>query len=170
MDAVLVLDGFSLETEGGGGGGGGASTDSRLLSIVMREMTRFPGVVIMMVDTAGSLDVFVSRIDKSLVKGLKFLVEFQLPSFTNRQILWEKLMPPALPVSQEINYKKLAEASHEFSVAHIGNAIYRAAAAAALRKDIKDRSVSMKDLFVAIEEEKTRGESAVDRWVKAQYL
>jgi hypothetical protein len=66
MDAVLVLDGFSLETEVGGGGGG-ASTDSRWLSIVMREMTGFPGVVIMMVDTIGSLDVFVSRIEQSLV-------------------------------------------------------------------------------------------------------
>ena len=168
MDAVLVLDGFSLETEGGNGSGSPA--DSRLLNIVMREMTRFPGVVILMVDTTGSLDVFVSRIDKSLLKGLKFLVEFQLPSFSNRQVLWEKLMPPALPVSQAINYKKLAEASNEFSLAHISNAIYRAAAAAALRKDVKERLVSMKDLFAAIEEEKTRGESAVDRWVKAQYI
>jgi len=79
-------------------------------------------------------------------------------------------MPPALPVLQDIDYKKLAEASHDFSVSHIGNAIYRAAAAAALRTKAKDRFVGMKDLYGAIEEEKTRGESAVDRWVKTQYI
>ncbi|CAB9508486.1 Transitional endoplasmic reticulum ATPase [Seminavis robusta] len=167
MDAVLVLDGFSLDTDGGGGGGG---ADSHVLNLVMREMTRFPGVVIMMVTASGSLDVFVSRLDKSLVKSLKFLVEFQLPSTSNREILWKKLMPPALPLSEDLNYRKLAEASSDFSVSHIGNAVYRAAATAALRKDAKDRSVSMKALYAAIEEEKTRGESAVDRWVKAQYI
>jgi len=168
QDAVLVLDGFSLETEQGGGGGG--SDDARLLNIVVREMARFPGVVIMMVDTTGSLDVFVSRIDKSLLKNLKFLVEFQLPSSSNRKILWEKLMPPALPVLKDIDYKKLAEGSNSFNVSHIGNAIYRAAAGAALRTNAKDRFVGMKDLNAAIEEEKTRGESAVDRWAKSQYI
>ena len=157
-----------METEGSGGGGG--AEDSRLLNIVVREMARFPGVVIMMVDTPGSLDVFVSRIDKSLLKNLKFLVEFQLPSGSNRKVLWEKLMPPALPVLADIDYKKLAEASNNFSVSHIGNAIYRAAAAAALRTNVKDRRVGMKDLYTAIEEEKTRGESAVDRFVASQYI
>jgi len=168
MDAVLVLDGFSLQTEGNGSGGTG--DDARVLNVVIREMTRFPGVCIMMVDTTGSLDVFVSRIDKSLLSGLKFLVEFQLPSFSNRNLLWEKCMPPTLPVSETIDYAKLSEASHDFSASHIGNAIYRAAATAALRTDAKERSVSMKDLFKAIADEKTRGESAVDRWVKAQYI
>jgi hypothetical protein len=108
MDAVLVIDGFSL---------------SRLVNIVVRGMARFPGVVIMMVDTSGSLDVFVSRIDKTLVKSLKFLVEFKLPTISNRRILWEKLMPPSLPVKQEIDYKKLVEARNDFSVAHIGSAM-----------------------------------------------
>ncbi|KAL7566853.1 hypothetical protein ACA910_021349 [Epithemia clementina (nom. ined.)] len=168
MDAVLVLDGFSLEIEGGGGGG--APTDSHLLNLVMREMTRFPGVVIMMVDTTGSLDVFISRIDKSLIKSLKFLVEFQLPTPSKRQILWQKLIPSTLPVVKDIDHKRLAEASHDFSVAHIGNAIYRAAASAVLRTNTEERRVSMKDLYQAIEEEKTRGESAVDRWMKAQYI
>lgn len=157
-----------METEGGGGGDG--SEDSRLLNVVVKEMARFPGVVIMMVDTPGSLDIFISRIDKSLLKNLKFLVEFQLPSGSQRQILWEKLMPPALPVLSDIDYRKLAEASHNFSVSHIGNAIYRAAAAASLRTNVKDRRVGMKDLNRAIEEEKTRGESAVDRFVASQYI
>lgn len=127
MDAVLVLDGFAIHTDGGGGGGGHGE-DSRLLNLTIREMTRFPGVVIMNVDTDGSLDVFVSRLDKGLVSGLKFLVEFQLPNQSNRCLLWQKLMPPAVPLAEEINYKSLAEASNEFSLAQIGNVIYRSGA------------------------------------------
>uniref|UniRef100_A0A7S1Y4X2 Uncharacterized protein n=1 Tax=Grammatophora oceanica TaxID=210454 RepID=A0A7S1Y4X2_9STRA len=150
----------------------GATTggDARVLNIVVREMGRFPGVVIMMIDTPGSLDVFVSRIDKTLLKSLKFIVEFQLPTQRNRKLLWEKLMPPALPVLDDLNYKKLAEASHDFTMSQIGNVVYRAAASAALRTAAGDRFVGMKDFYAAIEEEKTRGESSVDRWVKAQYI
>ena len=79
-------------------------------------------------------------------------------------------MPANVPVKEKIDFKRLAEASSDFSLAHIGNAIYKAAATAALRTDASKRYVSMKDLFAAIEEEKKRGESAVDRWVKAQYI
>ena len=133
-------------------------------------MTRFPGVVVMMVETTGSLEIFASRLDKGLLSGVKFLVEFRMPSLTNRQELWEKLMPESVPTAETIDFESLAKASDDFSLVQIGNAIYKAAATAALRVDAKERRVSMKDLFKAIEEEKNRGESAVDRWVKAQYL
>ena len=167
MDSILVLDGFSLNPDGSGNG---AAEDTRLLNLVVREMTRFPGIVIMMVDASGSLDIFVSRLDKGLLSGLKFLVEFKRPSLTNRQSLWEKLMPASVPTAGSIDFASLARASDDFSQSQIGNAIYRAAASAALRSDEEKRAVSMKDLCSAIEEEKTRGESAVDRYVKAQYL
>lgn len=167
MDAVLVLDGFSLHPESNSHSG--SSGDPRILNLVVREMTRFPGVVIMMVDTSGSLDVFVSRLDKGLMSGLKFLVEFKMPHFSNRRTLWEKLMPSSVPTTGAIDFDILARASDNFSLVQIGNAIYAAAATAALR-DVEKRLVNMKDLLQSIEEEKSRGESAVDRWVKSQYL
>lgn len=166
LDSILVLDGFSLQAGDGGGGG----DDTRVLNLVVREMTRFPGVVIMMVDTSSSLDVFVSRLDKGLLRGLKFLVEFKLPSRNNRETLWERLMPDSVPTKGSIDFGTLASMSDDFSQVQIGNAIYRAAATAALRPDPENRVVSMKDLCNAIEEEKMRGESAVDRYMKAQYL
>ena len=43
-------------------------------------------------------------------------------------------------------------------------------AAATLRTHAKDRCAGMKDLDIAIGEEKTRGESAVDRFVASQYI
>ena len=50
-DAILVLDGFTLETGegGGGGGGGGAGGGVGSLDTVLREMSRFPGVVVLLV-------------------------------------------------------------------------------------------------------------------------
>jgi SpoVK/Ycf46/Vps4 family AAA+-type ATPase len=167
MDAILVLDGFSLQPDSGGSG---VADDTCLLNLVVREMTRFPGVVIMMVETSGSLDVFVSRLDKGLLCGLKFLVEFKRPSLSNREKLWEKLMPASVPTAGTLDFASLARSSDDFSHVQIGNAIYRAAASAALRSDAEKRVVSMKDLCKAIEEEKNRGESAVDRYVKSQYL
>jgi SpoVK/Ycf46/Vps4 family AAA+-type ATPase len=167
MDAVLVLDGFSLRPDSNGNSG--SAGDPRVMNLVVREMTRFPGVVIMMVDTSGSLDVFVSRLDTGLKSGLKFLVEFKVPHTSSRRVLWEKLMPPAVPTSEAIDFDSLARASDAFSLVQIGNAIYRAAAVAALR-DVKKRRLSMNDLLQAIEEEKGRGESSVDRWVKSQYM
>ena len=167
MDAVLVLDGFSLQPDSSGSG---AADDTRLLNLVVREMTRFPGIVIMMVETSGSLDVFVSRLDKGLLRGLKFLVEFKLPSQSNRQKLWDKLIPASVPTAEKLDFASLARSSDNFSQVQIANAIYRAAATAALRPAAEQRVLNMKDLFKAIEEEKNRGESAVDRYVKAQYL
>jgi SpoVK/Ycf46/Vps4 family AAA+-type ATPase len=167
MDAVLVLDGFSLHAESNSNSG--SAGNPHVMNLVVREMTRFPGVVIMMVDTSGSSDVFVSRLDKGLMSGLKFLVEFKLPHTSNRRVLWEKLMPPVVPTRGAIDFDSLARASDDFSQVQIGNAIYRAAATAALR-DEKKRRVSMKDLLQSIEEEKSRGESSVDRLVKSQYI
>eukprot|EP01044_Picomonas_judraskeda_P014830 COSAG03_NODE_2408_length_2799_cov_17.383704_2_plen_337_part_00 len=133
MDAVLVLDGYALHTGEGGGHAGGGSDDTALLNLTVKEMTRFPGVVILMIDTTGSLDVFVSRLDKGLLAGLKFLCEFSKPNERSRAALWEKALPKSLPTSETIDYTELAKASSKFSLVQIGNAVYRAAAAAALR-------------------------------------
>lgn len=173
MDAVLVLDGYTLHTGEGGGHAGGGSDDTALLNLTIKEMTRFPGVVILMIDTTGSLDVFVGRLDKGLLAGLKFLVEFGKPSQKNRTALWKKALPPSLPTSEAIDFAELAKASAEFSLVQIGNAVYRAAAAAALRRPEdgeRGRAVSMADLQEAIDDEKSRGESEVDRWVRSQYM
>jgi hypothetical protein len=78
-------------------------------------------------------------------------------------------MPSSVPTTGAIDFDILARASDNFSLVQIGNAIYAAAATAALR-DVEKRRVDMKDLLQSIEEEKSRGESAVDRWVKSQYL
>ena len=51
-----------------------------------------------------------------------------------------------------------------------GNVVYRAAAVAALRPSGDGRSGAQADLETALEAEKSRGESEVDRWVQQQYM
>ena len=170
MDAVLVLDGYELDIGAGAGVGSGGQEQSTIMNLVIREMARFPGVVIMMLTTSASLDVFVSRLDKALVRGLKFIVEFQLPNLKARKKLWRSSLPPDCPTSGDVDWDSLAAASDKFSHEQISNVVYRAAAKAALRPSAEGQALSQADLEAALKVEKTRGESEVDRMVRAQYM
>lgn len=168
MDAVLVLGGISFNPAGEGQRGASSTEDTRLLNLVIREMMRFPGIVILKVDVIDSLDIFVSRLEKGLLDGLKYLVSFKPPNRSCREQLWKKLLPDTLP-TKSIDYSELARGSDELNVTQIGNAVYRAAALTALKSE-RSRHVTMQDLLSAIEEERQRGISSVDRYVKAQYI
>merc|ERR1712217_373987 len=111
-----------------------------------REMARFPGIVVLVITCSGDLDVFSSRLDKEVLTTVKFLVEFKLPTLAQRVELWKRAIPPKLPVDREtLKLEELAAESKGFSAAQIGNAVYRAAAVAALRSEILAK-VSMTDL------------------------
>jgi len=169
MDAVLVLDGHSLDIESRSSGTAN-NEDSRLLNLVVKEMTRFPGVVIMMLDTSvGSLDVFISHLDKSLMDGLKFIVKFNLPDLDARAQLWKIIIPSSLPLSGNIDFNLLAKSSDDFTPVQIGNAAYRAAATAAIRCKM-DQKVTMADLKEALKCEKNRIECSINSWIKSQYI
>ena len=167
MDAVLVLGGISLNASEGQRGSSSVE-DIRLLNLVVREMTRFPGICIMQIDVVDSLDIFVSRLEKGLLDGLKYLVPFHYPDMYCRKKLWKKRLPDTLP-KKSLDYSELARLSDELNTTQIGNAVYRSAAQAAL-KDENSRFVTMADLRSAIEKERQRGVSAVDRYVRAQYI
>jgi len=174
-DAILVLDGFVLQTgegAGGGGGGGGSQGNVASLDTVLREMGRFPGVVVLMVSCNSPLDVFVHRLNTDLVRALKFLVEFRLPNEKQRRVLWERCVPKKCPVEgpDGLDWRKLADASQEFTVGRIANVVYRAAAQAALAQDGASRCLSMKVLLAALKDEKRKGKGIVHDIVQAQYL
>ena len=167
MDAVLVLGGISINP-GEGQRGVSSTEDARLLNLVVREMMRFPGIVILQVDVVDSLDTFVSRLEKGLLDGLKYLVSFQPPNKACREQIWKMVIPDALPV-KSLDYCELARASEELNATQIGNSVYKAAALAALKPE-STRYVTMDDLRSSIQEERQRGVSSVDRYVKAQYI
>jgi len=168
MDAVLVLSGLSVGRAADAASPGSAD-DSKLLNLAVREMTRFPGVVLMVVDTEDSLDFFVSRLERGLLDGIKFVVQFDLPDVRNREHLWRRHLPPSVPGRDGINFRSLAKQSERLNCAQIANVVYRAAASAALRPQA-ERRVTMEDFRAAISDERRRGETAVDRWAKSQYV
>ena len=101
----------------------------------------------------------------------KFLVEFKLPNEKARRVLWERCVPAKCPVGEGgLDWRKLADASQEFTVGRIANVVYRAAAQAALAQDGASRCLSMKVLLAALKDEKRKGKGIVHDIVQAQYL
>ena len=68
-------------------------------------ITTITGICRPMIITDKTLNDKVIIVMVLSLKSLKFMIEFQLPSIKNREILWEKLMPSTLPLREEINYK-----------------------------------------------------------------
>ena len=131
----------------------------------------FPGVVVLLVTCKSPLDVFVHRLNTDLVSALKFLVEFKLPNEKARRVLWERCVPAKCPVGEGgLDWRKLADASQEFTVGRIANVVYRAAAQAALAQDGASRCLNMKVLLAALKDEKRKGKGIVHDIVQAQYL
>ena len=66
--------------------------------------------------------MFVHRLNTDLVRALKFLVEFNLPNEKARRVLWQRCVPKKCPVDEDgLDWRKLADASQEFTVGRIAN-------------------------------------------------
>jgi len=85
------------------------------------HMAKFPGITIVI---SNSLE----NVNPAFVKGFKFVVEFQLPTKENREILWKNLLPPYAPISSDVDFKTLG-AKFNFTGGNIKNACFKAAAA-----------------------------------------
>ncbi len=94
------------------------------------------------------------RVDPAFLRRLKFAVHFPVPSADLRQRLWRLLLPQETPVSGPLDLAELARA-HAMSGGDIKTAVFRAAAAAALRGGGASgpRAVTQEDLRRAAEEE-----------------
>ncbi|KAK1934181.1 Protein SAV [Phytophthora citrophthora] len=166
MDAVLVLTGF--ESFGSHIEGGVIPIDSLESSPRFRmEVMR----LLELMDTFPSTTVLLANVDRaaasSLVQSefcrrLKFVVEMRNPNAKLREKLWRACFPPKAPLDTKspINFQRLAE-RYDLSNTSISDAVFRAAASAALREESK-RIITMKDLADAaeIERQKARGGAA----------
>ncbi|ETL47029.1 hypothetical protein L916_03190, partial [Phytophthora nicotianae] len=166
MDAVLVLTGF--ESFGSHIEGGVIPIDSlesspRFRMEVMRLlelMDTFPSTTILLanVDRAAAS----SLVQSEFCRRLKFVVEMRNPNAKLREKLWRSCFPPKAPLDTKkpIDFQRLAE-RYDLSNTSISDAVFRAAASAALREESK-RVITMKDLTDAaeIERQKARGGAA----------
>ena len=78
MDAVLVLEGFEFKLGDRKGGGGGGDDNMHKMRMLLHEMARFPGIVVLMMSSKEGIDYFVDHLDPELVATLKFFVEFKV--------------------------------------------------------------------------------------------
>lgn len=164
MDAVLVLVGFESF---------GSYLDAGATTVEAMELPRFRVEVMRlleMMDSFPSITILVADVERaaasSLVQSdfsrrLKFVVEMRNPNAKLRERLWRSFFPSKAPLDAKVDFRKLAE-RFDLSNTAISDAVFRAAASAALRADDK-RVISMKDLMDAaeVERQKARGGSAV---------
>jgi hypothetical protein len=97
------------------------------VNYLLQRMEAFSGITIL----TTNLD---SGIDDAFKRRLAFRIAFPLPEADERERLWQRMMPDAVRVAPDIDFKKLAE-RFEMSGGYIRNAALRAAYLAAADGD-----------------------------------
>ncbi|RLN49537.1 hypothetical protein BBJ29_005083 [Phytophthora kernoviae] len=166
MDAVLVLTGFESfgsHIEGGVIPLENLESSPRFRMEVMRLlelMDTFPSTTILLADVDKAASS--SLVQSEFCRRLKFVVEMRNPNAKLREKLWRSCFPPKAPLDTKkpVDFVRLSE-RYDLSTTSISDAVFRAAANAALREESK-RVITMKDLMEAaeIERQKARGGAA----------
>ncbi len=75
---------------------------NQMQNIFLEQIEKFEGILIA---TTNLLD----SIDKAFSRRFNYKIEFLKPDIEQRKILWEKLIPEELPLSDDFNIEKLAK-------------------------------------------------------------
>ncbi|PIE18508.1 MAG: hypothetical protein CSA66_04680 [Proteobacteria bacterium] len=89
------------------------------VNLLLQEIERFPGVVILTTNFYGSLD-------KALIRRIQFRVTFEEPDEEGRHKIWQVLCPPETPLAEDVSFESLAK-HFEMTGGMIKNALIRAA-------------------------------------------
>ena len=89
------------------------------VNLLLQEIERFPGVVILTTNFYGSLD-------KALIRRIQFRVTFEEPDEASRTRIWETLCPVETPLADDVDFAKLGK-HFEMTGGMIKNALIRAA-------------------------------------------
>lgn len=118
------------------------------IAVLLQEMDRFPGVVIL---TSNMPDA----IDDAFRRRLRFVLEFPSPDAADREQLWELHFPEEMPLASDVSVEGLAS-EYNLTGAQIRNVVHKAAARAALRQE-GERAVGQDDLVAVAEAELEAG-------------
>ncbi len=110
-------------------------------AFLLQEMEHYNGIVILATN-------FVENIDEAFKRRMKFIVEFPFPAYAERRKIWEKTIPSAMPVGDDVDFDFLAE-KFEITGSGIKNAVYGAAFLAAA----KEKPVGMEEFILAVKRE-----------------
>ena len=115
----------------------------RDVNVLLQEMERFEGVCVLATNRKVSLD-------KALERRVSLKVPFERPDLAARRRIWEKLLPPELPLARDVDLDRLAEL--DLSGGEIKNAVLNAARAVLAREE--EGKVALRDLMAAAAQEK----------------
>jgi SpoVK/Ycf46/Vps4 family AAA+-type ATPase len=93
------------------------------VNYVLQRLDAFEGVVLFETSQPSS-------IDNAFRRHLRFHIDFPVPDAAARAQLWQAMLPPEVPVANDINFADLAQ-RYEMTGGFIKNAVVRAAYLAA---------------------------------------
>ena len=131
------------------------------VSYLLQRLEAYSGIVII------TTNMYYYAIDSAFFRRIQFIVEFPFPGESERQKIWESVLPPETEILSEENYKRLSQL--HATGGEIKNIAQRAAFLAA-----KNRSaITMKHLLEATlrERDKTRNSpiaSELYRWIEKE--
>jgi len=117
---------------------------NREVNVLLQEVERFDGVMILTTNRADGLD-------PALERRIVVRVEFPQPDAQARKLIWERHLPAGAPLADDVDLETLAR-SHALSGGQIRNAALRAAVSAATRSG-RGRAIRQSDLRRAAEHE-----------------
>ncbi|MBS3763392.1 MAG: ATP-binding protein [Planctomycetes bacterium] len=118
------------------------SWEVRDVNVLLQELEKFEGVCVLATNRKISLD---SALERRI--GLK--VEFERPDREMRREIWARLVPPGMPLADDVDLDRLSEP--DLSGGEIKNAVLNAGRRALTRGE--DARVKMRDFAAAIEME-----------------
>ncbi|MBO4350705.1 MAG: ATP-binding protein, partial [Proteobacteria bacterium] len=95
------------------------------VNYLLQRLEAYSGVSILTTNFGGGLD-------EALARRIQFKIDFPMPDISQRIELWRRLIPPAAPLAQDVDFPALAE-YFEMSGGHIKNADFRASIQAATK-------------------------------------
>lgn len=113
---------------------------NREVNVLLQEVERFEGCLILTTNRAESLD-------PALERRIAVKVEFEPPDAAAREEIWRRHLPASAPLSDDVDLSAVA-AEFRLSGGHIKNAALRAAVTAARRKG-RARQIRQADLLQA---------------------
>ena len=123
-EAILLFD--EADSLFGGRTAVGSATDRYAnleVNYLLQRMEDYEGVTILTTN-------FEAAIDEAFMRRLRFKVNFPTPKMDERLRLWQSMLPPHGPVSDDIDFTELAE-DFELTGGLIKNAVLRACIIAA---------------------------------------
>jgi SpoVK/Ycf46/Vps4 family AAA+-type ATPase len=93
------------------------------VNYLLQRLEAFEGVVLLTTNNQSS-------IDDAFRRRLRYRIEFPAPDSRERELLWQAMLPPEVPVARDIDFAEVAQ-RYEMTGGFIKNAVVRAAYLAA---------------------------------------